>query len=142
MGNSVSSTPYSTMGNSLSSSTMPYSTSYTNVVKGSFPELQSITSFMNDIKSMFPDISQNQIKDLIDSGIDINKLKANNEIINNNESIDDNGNVLNSKGIHLSNNFKGPSTNIMQVDFTGTSNIYSPYLYYNKATTEKFNSVK
>jgi len=140
MGNLATS---STMGNSSTSSTMGNSsTSCKNEVKGIFPELQSITSFMNDIKSMFPDISQNQIKELIDAGIDINKLKANNEIINNNESINDNGNVLNSKGIHLSNNFKGPSTNIMQVDFTGTSNIYSPYLYYNKATTEKFNSVK
>jgi hypothetical protein len=140
MGNSSTST---TMGNLATSSTMGNSsTSCKNEVKGIFPELQSITSFMNDIKSMFPDISQNQIKELIDAGIDINKLKANNEIINNNESINDNGNVLNSKGIHLSNNFKGPSTNIMQVDFTGTSNIYSPYLYYNKATTEKFNSVK
>ena len=35
-----------------------------------------------------------------------------------------------------------PSTNVMQIDFTGTSNIYSPYLYYDKATTEKFDSVK
>ena len=39
-------------------------------------------------------------------------------------------------------NKEGPSTNIVQINFKGTSNIYSPYLYYNKGISEKFTSIK
>ena len=36
---------------------------------------------------------------------------------------------------------KSPSTNIVQTHFNGTSNVYSPFLYYNKGLNEQFNSL-
>ena len=36
------------------------------------------------------------------------------------------------KGANFDSNIKGPTTNIYQKNFSGTSNVYSPYLYYNK----------
>jgi hypothetical protein len=47
-------------------------------------------------------------------------------------------NTLTSEGISMNSGFKGPSTNIVQTNFNGTSNIYSPYLYYNKGLSESF----
>ena len=32
----------------------------------------------------------------------------------------------------MDNNKKGSSTNIYQKNFDGTSNVYSPYIYYNR----------
>ena len=48
--------------------------------------------------------------------------------------------LLTSEGIGMSSLLKGPATNIVQTNLTGTSNIYSPYLYYNKNTSEKFSA--
>ena len=134
---SVSYEDYNPAVNSNSSTVMPTSTLSYGMISLGNKITEDLSQLINDIKTMFPDISQKQIEDLLNSGIDINNLKTNNE-----SSINNNGTVLNSQGINLSNNFRGPSTNVMQVDFTGTSNIYSPYLYYNKGTTEKFDSVK
>ena len=44
----------------------------------------------------------------------------------------------NAEKIGLSSQLRGPATNIVQTNLTGTSNIYSPYLYYNKGSSEKF----
>ena len=44
--------------------------------------------------------------------------------------------TLTSQGIAMNSLYRGPSTNVVQTDFTGTSNIYSPYLYYNKGADE------
>jgi hypothetical protein len=46
--------------------------------------------------------------------------------------------TLTSQGIAMNSAFRGPSTNIVQTNFSGTSNIYSPYLYYNKGLSESF----
>ena len=46
--------------------------------------------------------------------------------------------MITSDGISMRNAYKGPSTNIVQTDFSGTSNIYAPYLYYNKGINEQF----
>jgi hypothetical protein len=46
--------------------------------------------------------------------------------------------LLTSEGIGMSSLLKGPATNIVQTNLTGTSNIYSPYLYYNKGLSESF----
>ena len=49
--------------------------------------------------------------------------------------------VLTSQGMSMNSAYKGPSTNIIQTNFNGTSNIYSPYLYYNKGLGEHFNGL-
>ena len=96
--------------------------------------INDIESLINDVKNMFPNITPIQLTDLLNSGVDIGKLLNKN---NQNVSCNKSETELNSRGIQLQNS-KGPSTNIMQINFKGTSNLYSPYLYYNKATTEKF----
>jgi hypothetical protein len=41
-------------------------------------------------------------------------------------------------GIILEYGASGSSLDIVQTNFKGTSNIFSPFLYYNKSTQEKF----
>ncbi len=94
--------------------------------------IKNIEGLMNDIKNMFPDISPSQLANLLNSGANIG------ELLNKRNPGDT---IINSRGIHTSNT-RGPSTNILQKNFKGTSNVYSPYLYYNKATTERFMSTK
>ena len=110
-----------------------YSTYQTNTKIYNSNEMNNIKSIINDVKNMFPNISPSQLTKLLNSGANIGDLLLNKK--NTNDTI------VNSRGIHLGNK-TGPSTNIMEINFEGTSNIYSPYLYYNKATTEKFDSVK
>ena len=84
-------------------------------------------TLMNDINGSLPAISPTQINSLINSGVNLNTLMSH-----------DKGTVLSSKGISRSAKYQGPASNIVQTDFHGTSNIYSPYLYYNKGTNEQF----
>ena len=49
--------------------------------------------------------------------------------------------LLTSQGMSMNSAIKGPSTNIVQTNFSGTSNIYSPYLYYNKGVSEQFSGL-
>jgi hypothetical protein len=49
--------------------------------------------------------------------------------------------TLTSQGIAMNSAYRGPSTNIVQTNFSGTSNIYSPYLYYNKGVSEQFSGL-
>ena len=55
-------------------------------------------------------------------------------LLNNGIGID----YLTSQGMALNSAYRGPSTNIIQTNFSGTSNVYSPFLYYNKGSSEKF----
>jgi len=55
-------------------------------------------------------------------------------LLNNGIGID----YLTSQGMALNSAYRGPSTNIVQTNFSGTSNVYSPFLYYNKGSSEKF----
>ena len=55
-------------------------------------------------------------------------------LLNNGIGID----YLTSQGMGLNSAYRGPSTNIIQTNFSGTSNVYSPFLYYNKGSSEKF----
>jgi hypothetical protein len=71
-----------------------------------------------------PILTPKQIADLLESGMDLSSLMS--------------GTSVNEKGIKYDSFMRGPSTNIVQVDYSGSSNIYSPYLYYNKSTNEKF----
>ena len=43
-----------------------------------------------------------------------------------------NGTLMNDNGILSLGSHKTPSSNIMQSDYTGSTNIFSPYLYYDK----------
>ena len=83
--------------------------------------------------NMFPNITPEQLTQLINSGIDISSFMP---------SINNNGTVLSENGINVNSQYRGPSTNIIQKNYKGTTNIYSPFLYYNKGTTEKFTSIK
>ena len=55
-------------------------------------------------------------------------------LLNNGVGID----YLTSQGMALNSAYRGPSTNIIQTNFSGTSNVYSPFLYYNKGSSERF----
>jgi hypothetical protein len=55
-------------------------------------------------------------------------------LLNNGIGID----YLTSQGMSMNGTYRGPSTNIVQTNFSGTSNVYSPFLYYNKGNTESF----
>ena len=68
-----------------------------------------------------PSITSSQIMDLLNNGMNIN--------------------MLSSEGIGISTEMRGPTTNIVQTNLIGSSNIYSPFLYYNKGSTEKFNAM-
>jgi len=94
---------------------------------------------MKDIQSAFPNMTPEQITSLLNSGIDIKTLMQQSQGQGGQSDIPTS---LNSQGVKMSSQFKGPSTNIVQTDFSGTSNIYSPYLYYNKGSTEKFTDDK
>ena len=85
---------------------------------------------MRDIQSNIPRISSAHVIDLVNSGIDINTLTP--SFIE--TSRDSNGNT-NYK-------YQDPSIEINEVEFGGSSNVYSPYLYYDKNSLEKFDSVK
>ena len=93
------------------------------------PNLIDLTAFF---KSKFPNITPEQLAKLINSSNNINNLLP---IINNN------GTIISDKGIKINSKYRGPSTNILQKDYKGTTNVYSPFLYYNKGTSEKFTSV-
>ena len=81
---------------------------------------------LNDYVTEYPNMSQESIMELIDKGVDIFKLLTKQE----------NKNSISDRGIGLNSDFKTPSTNIYQRNFSGTSNVYSPYLYYNKGSNE------
>ena len=87
---------------------------------------------IDDIMRMFPDITPEQLSQLVNSGIDISSFMP---------GINNNGTNISNKGINVNSKYKGPSTNIYQKNYKGTTNIYSPFLYYNKGTTEKFSSI-
>jgi len=77
------------------------------------------TPILSDITQLFPNILPETMIKLLNSGINMATLLSNK-------------NSITKKGIQFDSNIKGPSTNIYQKNFSGTSNVYSPYLYYNK----------
>jgi len=79
----------------------------------------TIQPILNDITQSFPNISSDNIISLLNSGVDLMKLYSDK-------------NYMSEKGMNFDSQMKGPSTNIYQKNFSGTSNVYSPYLYYNK----------
>ena len=127
-----STTPYSTVPSTTPYSTVPSTTTSgaTTTTSGQSTG-KSISSLVEDLMGMFPNITPEQLTQLMNSGIDISKLMP---------SINNNGTVLSDKGIN--SQYRGPSTNILQKNYKGATNVYSPFLYYNKGTSEKFSSIK
>ena len=121
---STSTNPLSTytMAQQSSTSTNPLSTytmaqqSSTSTNPLSTMAQQSTTTSLN---STVPQITATQMVQLLNNGANLD--------------------TLTSSGLSMNAAYKAPSTNIVQTDFSGTTNIYSPYLYYNKGVNEKFN---
>ena len=130
------------MSSELTTTQLPTSTNNQNptTTKSSSISSSSIQTLINDITGMFPSLSQSEITKLINYGVDISSL-MNTTSTSDSSYISSGSSTLSSSGINLNSDFQGPSTNIAQIDFKGTSNIYSPYLYYNKGTSEKFESI-
>ena len=61
---------------------------------------------------------------ILNSGIDMFKLFSDKE-----------GFI--EKGVNFKSDTKDPTTNLYQQNFSGTSNVYSPYLYYGDETKNK-----
>ena len=79
---------------------------------------------MNNIEQLLPDMSFENVNTLLNSGIDLINLFS------------DKNNVSEKNTNYDSQLRGGPSTNIYQKNFSGTSNVYSPYLYYNKNSND------
>ena len=65
-------------------------------------------------------LTPEQITALLNSGMNLNSLLSGNP------------QSVTSQGVNMNSTYKTPNTNIVQTGFSGTSNIFSPYLYYNK----------
>ena len=79
-------------------------------------------------KNNLPNISSTQVVNLVNSGTNISSLMSSPSNVRN---------VRNGDG----SKYRSPSNYIMEIDFNGKSNIYSPYIYYDKNTSEKFYSL-
>ena len=96
----------------------PTTTGYSNpTTTGSLP--YTTQPVINDITQLLPNLSSETIVSLLNSGVDLMKLYSDK-------------NYMSEKGMNFDSEMKSPSTNIYQKNFSGTSNVYSPYLYYNK----------
>ena len=99
-------------------SSNPTTTGYSNpTTTGSIP--YTTQPVINDITQLLPNLSSETIVSLLNSGVDLMKLYADK-------------NYMTERGMHFDSEMRSPSTNIYQKNFSGTSNVYSPYLYYNK----------
>jgi hypothetical protein len=87
-------------------------------VGATIPTTTSAGITSTTVGATVPTLSPSQTIALLNSGVDMS--------------------VLTSEGISMSSAMRGPSTNIVQTNFSGTSNIYSPYLFYNKNLSEQF----
>ena len=103
----------------MPTTTMPISTMPTTQSTMSSTTKQSSISTMPT--SNVPQITTTQLVNVLNNGYNLN--------------------TLTSSGSSMNSSYKTPSTNIVQTDFSGTSNIYSPYLYYNKGINEKFSGL-
>ena len=86
-----------------------------------FTKQNQMAEYNNTILENLPKLSPSQIIELLNSGVNLD--------------------TLTSQGIAMNSAYRGPSTNIVQTNFRGTSDIYSPYLYYNKGVNEQFSGL-
>ena len=93
-----------------------------------------MSMLMKDIQSNIPRISSAHVIDLVNSGMNINTL-----IPSFSDSKRDSDSDSDSDAIYK---YQYPSIEIDEVNFNGSSNVYSPYLYYDKNILERFDSVK
>jgi hypothetical protein len=111
------------------------SSSTSTTSQNPIPTVTSSGSIMSDIMSKFPQLTAEQVTSLLNSGINLLSLMGRSDVSNPNESVS-------SSGVKMSNQYKTPQSNIIQTDFSGTSNIFSPFLYYNKNSGEAFTNVQ
>jgi hypothetical protein len=78
---------------------------------------------INDIIQLYPKLSSKTIVSFLNNGIDLMKLYLDKK-------------YMSKKGINFNSHLRGSSTNIYQKNFSGTSNVFSPYLYYNKNSND------
>jgi len=124
---STSTNPLSTMAQQSSTSTNPLSTytmaqqssTSTNPLSTMAQQSSTSSTSTTSLNSTVPQITATQMVQLLNNGANLD--------------------TLTSSGLSMNAAYKAPSTNIVQTDFSGTTNIYSPYLYYNKGVNEKFN---
>jgi hypothetical protein len=115
IGGTTTTSPISTSSNGGTTTTVPISTSSNGGTTTTAPILtRSNTS--DAAMQLLP----GQVVDLLNGGMNLDVLSAN--------------------GIMYNPANRGPTTNIIQSDYSGTSNIYSPYIYYNKGVSEKFSA--
>jgi hypothetical protein len=100
-----------------------------------YPMDQLVSGLMSQFSYLTPD----QIAELLNSGMDLLSLVGNQFGQNTDHQSNQ---LLTSQGMNMSSTYKTPSTNIIQTDFSGTSNVFSPYLYYNKGSNETFTNIK
>ena len=81
--------------------------------------IQLTTTTQPNITQPNSDMSSHLLIPLLNNGIDLLKLYSDT-------------NYMSEKGMNFDSQMRGPSTNIYQKNFSGTSNVYSPYLYYDK----------
>ena len=99
-----------------SSSSNPITTFNSTIINSE----SDFDTIMRDIQIMFPNISSNEILNLVNSGANINNFSPS---YNNVDTI---------------YKYENPELDIIQINFDGTSNVYSPYIYYDKNLHEKF----
>jgi hypothetical protein len=111
------------------------SSSTSTTSQNPIPTVTSSGYLLSDIMSKFPQLTAEQVTSLLNSGINLLSLMSSSDVSNPNESVS-------SSGVKMSNQYKTPQSNIIQTDFSGTSNIFSPFLYYNKNSGEAFTNVQ
>ena len=135
---STSTNPLSTMAQQSSTSTNPLST-YTMAQQSSTSTnpLSTYTMAQQSSTSTNPLSTMAQQSTTTSLNSTVPQITATQmvQLLNNGANLD----TLTSSGLSMNAAYKAPSTNIVQTDFSGTTNIYSPYLYYNKGVNEKFN---
>ena len=113
--NNITTPTTPTTTNNITTTTPPTTTNnITTTTKPTSKPTSTPTTTSNASVQLLPD----RVIDLLNGGMNLN--------------------ILSSDGIMYNPSNGGPTTNIIQTDYTGTSNIYSPYIYYNKGVSEKF----
>ena len=90
-------------------------------------------NMLNDLLSQVPNISDEKLKTLLDAGIDLVSLLSQNGASQQGP--------LTETGMNMNFNHQGPATNLLARDFSGTSNVFTPFLYYEKGTKERFTDI-
>ena len=112
----VQNQPETTKPDTTKPETTKPDTTQPNTTKPYITQPYTTQPIMNNISSLLPNLSFESIVPFLNSGIDLLALYSDK-------------NYMSEKGMHFDSQLRGPSTNIYQQNFSGSSNVYSPYLY-------------